>query len=240
MQISRTLAFCLISLVVLPWAATAEDASLSRHEPKLCTGELHYPDRVSYGYQRDPQRCPKNHVLLANHTAGRPKRGKPGSVLVFGYCCPLPADDILTDEIVEEISKCPKDFVAIGARQDCKECSSYLVCAKINQTRYRLSDATSGISWGFSSSPYRQLKSILKSDIPAGIRQGVSRHSQFEVHWNGCVGYPFGSILTEKTWKYCHQFFYRQLLYRGLGGDPPDGTAVKMFPDCITVANPFS
>ena len=240
MQVHRIFILLVISLLLLPGSGLAENVPLSQHEPKLCTGELRYPDRVFYGYQLKPKRCPENHVLLGNHSAGRPKRGKPGTIQVFGYCCPLPADDILTNEVVEAISECPQDFVAIGARQDCKECSSYLICSKINQNRYRLSNTTAGLSWGFSSAPFRQAKSILKNEIPAGLRQGVTRDSQFDVHSSGCVGYPFGSILTKKSGKYCHQFFYRQLLFRGLKGDPRDGTAVKMFPDCVAVAKPFS
>ena len=57
--------------------------------------------------------------------------------------------------------------------------------------------------------------------------------------WNkeGCVGYPYGSLLTDKTAKVCGGFKFRQLQFKGLAGDPDEGTPVQMFPECKDVSD---
>ena len=33
--------------------------------------------------------------------------------------------------------------------------------------------------------------------------------------------------------------YFRELRYKGIAGDPPAGTPVKMYPDCTRIANVF-
>lgn len=105
-----------------------------------------------------------------------------------------------------------------------------------------LGAATLGSVWGASTAaafPWREHQVLKPADIPPAIRFGVTRRSHFEFLENGCIGDPPGSLLVRKLTKKCFDFHFQQLQFRGIAGDPPQGTAVRMFPECRYIADIF-
>lgn len=244
----RSILFLLLVVGLPIFEATAEENVLAQprmhsevstqHTPQLCTGELPYADEVKYGmiFAKPPDttaaHCPPDYAIYATLLHGRPITENPASVAIRGICCPLPAKDILIDEFTEVVDSCPKDYVAVGTTFECESCVPRLRCQKINSSRYYLSEVSSGEHWGATSTPWKYRTNLLKSDIPRGIRAGVSRAARYDYYSSGCVGYPFGSLLVAKTGKRCPAFKYRRLLFRGLSGDPVAGTPVAMYRNC--------
>jgi hypothetical protein len=159
----------------------------------------------------------------------------PGRIIAAtSSCCELPSKDILTEEHVFVEESCPEDFIATGYKNwnSPKGSTKYMRCSKINNNRYQLGELTPAVYWGDGASGWRGAQRIDRAQIPAGIRHSMGRTSKDTWDVDGCVGYPWGSVFTKKTSKYCSGLFFRQLQFKGLRGDPPAGSAVKMFPDC--------
>lgn len=234
----KLLLLLLLLYYFAPVPAGCETPSKSKHHPQPCTGILPYADETKYGfiYTYPPEIstavCPPQYGIYGNLLMGRRITNHPASVGLRASCCPLPATDILREEIQEVIDQCPENFVAVGSTQECKDCPPLLRCQSINTDRYMLGQPRPGLLWGMTSSPWKNANNAMKSDIPRAIRFGVSRAGRFDEHSTGCVGYPFGSLLTAKTGKHCNSFLFRELLFRGLAGDPPAGTPVTMYPEC--------
>ena len=170
-----------------------------------------------------------------------------------GYCCRLPAADILLSQHRYEAERCPVGYVATGGRSRANldycptpehpNCTSLqrsrealMRCTKINGARYQLSAARSGRLWLQTPSGTRETTApLLLQDIPAAVRQTVGFKQVRNRLDHGCIGTPIGSLLVEKGGQRCEKLYFRELQYRGLPGDPPRGTAVKMFPDCDDV-----
>ena len=83
-------------------------------------------------------------------------------------------------------------------------------------------------------------KRLSRGDIPIALRYGIGRMGFNEWDRDGCVGFPYGSLLVAKSAKGCGKIQFTELEFTGLPGDSPAGTPVKMFPDCSGVDNPFS
>ncbi len=110
-------------------------------------------------------------------------------------------------------------------------------CTKINTARYQLGEARPGAYWGSGAAGWKGATRITWDNIPAAIRYANGREEQHRWDVDGCIGYPWGSLLAEKHSKYCSGMMFKQLQFKGLDGDPAAGTVVKMFPDCDDVAN---
>ena len=123
---------------------------------------------------------------------------------------------------------------------DCPQCELQLRCTRVNQDRYELGESAAGIYFGLNSTYYLEPNRITIRDIPAAIRYGMGRDGL--THWlsSGCIGQPFGGLAVGGQGKRCYEQFFRQLRFRGLPGDPPRGTAVRMFPDCDDISDIFS
>lgn len=170
---------------------------------------------------------------------------------VTGYCCRLPADDILeADDYRYELTRCPAGYVATGGRAavNLDRCDSptdsncapsqrlpnaFIRCTKINERRYQLGPSRSGRLWVEDpNSAAEHLSPILRSALPAGIRSAVGLRQPNDLMPNGCIGWPIGSLFVEKQGPYCEQHYFRALQYRGLPGDPSRGSPVEMFAAC--------
>lgn len=157
-------------------------------------------------------------------------------------CCEMRYSDILLDDhiIINEI--CPQDYVVTSdtyLKPDCLGCPLDVRCTRINTDRYQLGPATEGAYWGLGSNTWKMRHAFLRRDLPMSIRYALGRVSEFNWTNQGCFGYPFGSLLTSVEGRECHQFTFRQLQYRGMKGDPKQGTPVKLFADCRRISSEF-
>ena len=101
----------------------------------------------------------------------------------------------------------------------------------------RAGQPQTGRGYRAATAGWQGSKRIRWENIPAGIRYAHGRRPDKKWDVDGCVGYPWGSLLTGKTTKYCGGFSFSQLQFRGQTGDPVEGTPVRMFPDCEDVVN---
>ena len=205
--------------------------------PYVCTGFNPIANRKWFSYGA---MCPENFAYVGADDLGGPSVAR-DSLRVVGKCCRLPQPDLLTSEQTESEYECPEESIAVGLRGDihCAECPKKLVCRALNTDRYKLGPITFGryFGTGFNSRWYDQ--TINEADIPLAIRQGIVRNTYSHDQVDGCLGIPFGSVLTSKG-KRCDDFHFRQIQYRGANGDPTPGTPVEMFPDCNELSNPLS
>lgn len=244
---------CLLACVHLAWAllltaaaprgARAETSPLPPAQPKLCLG--YNPNDDSWGamsvHSRTTRECGQTY---AYYGVKFPSVGTTGaaSVPAAANCCPLPTADILTSEATAVTDHCPEGFVATGGDLDtvCSTCTYALRCTRINESRYQLGPEHQGVAWGAVPGYFWRAEQRMKrSDLPPAIRFGLIRLRKSEMASAGCVGAPAGSLLVGKTAKRCNGYRFRELQYRGLAGDPPRGTPVKMYPDCVDVSDLF-
>lgn len=201
-------------------------------EPQACIGfnEMQKRWGAEWGY------CPTGHAFFGNDDPAG-DAGPAEKITVAGSCCKLPAQDILTEDHVFTTSECPLDYVATGSRHEVKGDTRtvYMRCTKINTGRYQLGEMTPGVYWGKGSAGWQGSTRILWENIPKELRFASGRETAEKWDIDGCVGYPWGSLLTKKESKHCAGFSFRQLQYRGAGNDPLAGTPVQMLPRCADV-----
>lgn len=215
----------------------------SQHQPKVCLGYNALYKRwgpLSSDEGADLHYCPDNYAFFGTVVPlGAQRAGRHISLL--GYCCPLPAKDILLEDHLEEYEQCPDGYVATGSQAwQCRseECQMLMRCTKINSERYQLGPAKTGIAWGIRGRyPWKEKKTIKRVELPIAVRWGLTRRGKIDRANEGCVGDPIGSLLAAKTSKRCKGFYFRQLQFRGRAGDPPAGTAVRMYPDCRDITD---
>ena len=203
-------------------------------EPKICVGFR--PDEGKIG--STARHCPKNHAMFANNKVGGKNKSGPGNyVRLEALCCPLPANDILTDRhTYNEFEECPDQYVATGGSGRCQD-KCLMRCTQINTKKYRLGTET--VAWYFQHRTMSRLhgqgdtKKVYWDKLPASIRYGAGRRTHKTWSINGCIGVPLGSLLTKKNQKRCDGFHYRELQYL-------DGTPVKMLPDCQFISDPYA
>ncbi len=199
--------------------------------------------------------CPDGYAYVGVRLPGSPDVPA-ASVPISGDCCPLP-DDALLDEHQYAADACPEGFVATGAATrpwlEQKNCVAdqrspgcggdainidyLMLCTKVNTKRYTLSRSQPGIYWGWTRHTYESFADrITRLSIPVALRDGIGRLGREQWAIAGCTGAPAGSILVKKAGRRCSEFYYSELLYRGMKGDPPPGTPVKIFPDCSSLS----
>lgn len=220
----------------------AQALPLSANKPQPCIGRLDYSTGIEWGAAKEGLGCPKNFAIVALNSWPQTSRyAKPETIRIQPSCCPLPSEDILSGTVVNAAEKCPSNHIAVGSEPpDTATGISYLRCAEINQKRYTLAAPREAYYWGFGVGQWQSPTHLMKSDIPAAIREAVGRVSKYDWVDQGCVGYPFGSLLTSKSSKRCTGFEFQQLQYIGAAGDPPAGTAVPMLPDCRGIVDIFT
>lgn len=203
--------------------------------PSVCIGYNVSTDRWGEEYQT----CADGYAAYGVADAGGKNR-EGAKIPAVQVCCPLPAKDILTKEEVYVRESCPEDYVATGSRLDFTQGDNgvqYMRCTKINNQRYQLAAPQPSLYFGNGFAGWQGSQRIDREDIPAGIRYAMGRMTKDKWNKEGCVGYPYGSLLTDKTAKVCGGFKFRQLQFKGLAGDPDEGTPVQMFPECKDVSD---
>ncbi|HQH28324.1 MAG TPA: hypothetical protein PLP17_13075, partial [Oligoflexia bacterium] len=181
-------------------------------------------------------RCPRGYAMLGAQD-GR------SIGTVCGTCCPLPASDMLTDEHVYVRAQCPPEHVVTGVRGPLEyhehAQNGYLRCTKINP-RYQLGKRAENLYYGYGISAFSErARRTIRSRMPAALRWGIGRAWLELLEMDGCISYPWGSLLTGAGGK-CHAMSFHRLEYRGLPGDPAAGTAVKVYPECTAISSSFS
>lgn len=208
--------------------------------PYVCSGYL--PANFSGKWRQTYRRCPDGYAVFAADDVSDDGRRTPGSVLLLASCCPLPNDDILTDDPpVLENERCPDGYVATGSVGEwlCISCNHPIVCRRVNTARYRLGPLQQGEYWGSGLSSRRHTVDSERNHMPRAIRPGISRVGFGGWDTDGCGPRAWGQLLVGKSDTGCESYTYRTLEYAGADGDPPAGTPVTMFPDC-EVDNAFS
>ncbi len=230
---------CLLHPFTYAWADGA----------KICVG--FNPDEQYWGRKgREETSCSSNYAMYGTAVPAGPSY-PPKAVRFGGSCCPLPSEEVLTEEQVVVPAECPEGFVVTATLPGplCREFYRFsfcdpeegmsLRCTKINTKRYQLGPKTPGILWGVSATAWKQGRHIKRIELPAAIRFGLGRISKYRLTSGGCVGDPYGSLLVAKQSKRCSDLIFRELQYKGLPGDPPQGTSVEMFPRCRFISDRF-
>ena len=209
---------------------SGEPPSLVR--PKVCLGYNPFQTFANGPFGKWDQRFGVCSPGYAYYSALEGDRRGPQFSQMNTPCCPLPADDILLDEHQWTRFSCPDGWLITGDRALDGEEVREVRCTKVNSERYELGPSTAGLYWGDGLSGRNQGKHVSIFQLPEAIRFGVTRQSRNSNWVDGCIGFPFGSLLITKGNNKCRSSEYRELRYRGRPGDPPAGTPVKMFPDC--------
>ena len=217
-----------------------ENQRNDEHRPQACIG--YSPDHEDRNLARGKWDavdivCPPGYAYYSSSEGGSSSAACSN---IFAQCCPLPARDILLEESHWTTEQCKDGFVATGIENATRPCEQKLRCSRVNYTRYDLLPPQPGVYWGFGLSTRGQGERLTPADIPEGIRFGVMRMNWNSTTADGCIGTPFGSLLTKKGGTKCFQSQYRQLVFRGAPGDPNRGTPVRMFPDCSLVDDIFT
>ncbi len=219
----------------------------------VCIGAPRSTTEQSRGVPLDGL-CPKNFAAYGG-TVGRAARGTEAAAIgVIPFCCPLPAADVLLDTHVYVESECPKGFVVTGVDPVFAHPGKYmwnnyslfttnrsssdvvrLRCTKINMEKYSLAEERQGIFWGNSAKEWREPLRISWSEIPPALRYGIGRVSEYQFFDSGCIGNPFGALLTAKRSRYCRDMGFRPLFYaaKTMNADIP--LPVQMYPECLYV-----
>ena len=196
----------------------------------------------SPGYERrwglmGDRGCPPDYAYLAVDD-GAGTRTNSERLWTNGLCCRLPRG-VLTEERMEAPFECPDGWVGAGGRNtgDNEDSFKPIICAKIDTERFRLGPRFPGSYWGTGQSMRGQDRVRSLSEINISLRVAIQRRAFNEFDMDGCVGDPPGSIMVNKGRGMCKTFAFRQLLYRGVPGDPPDGTPVPLLPNCSALEN---
>lgn len=231
--------------------SVVEETVVDVPSANVCVG--YHPPTKTWGFESSRPGewylCPEHFAFTG--VTNLKLRPSSGNVEVSGSCCPLPAEDILTDKHCFVELRCPRDTVVTGLQHfstpNCLEsCRRSLRCTRINVQKYELGPVHSGVQWGISTSatfPWLERKRIRKDEIPMAIRYGVSRLTRALVTKDGCIGEPVGSLLVGKGKKKdsCKDgSFWRELRYRSSAEGAESTQAVKMYPECRDIDDIFS
>ena len=248
MKRPRAMLFARIALSIVgaiaPLAAASaetEPDTRATHQPRICHGYVALKSGGYFGAFNNPN-CPDGYAMYGVQMESRGSSASAATLGIHGICCQLPAPDILLAVHETHPSKCPDGFVATGADLPltCPDCEKNLRCTKINLERYQLGTSRPSSYFGFGSTYYRERVRFFIRDIPAAIRYAMGRRGLTDWYTAGCIGFPFGSLFVEKQGKGCGLQQFRQLQFRGLQGDPSQGTPVPMFPECDDISDVYS
>ncbi len=212
------------------WIATVNRLVSNRADsPQACIG---FNPGINQRWGRISRaQCPRGYAVMeADDVSGR--KGFDASTM-GSLCCPLAADDLLTDEVSVNSIRCPENSVVVGNEFDGTRFS--LRCAQINTARYRLAASASGVYWGLGfSRPIYGSGFISKQQLPAALRYGVGRRSLRAWDPDGCVGTPAGALLVGREGTGCRGLKFAEVL------DKNTGAPVALLPTCRAVQDIFA
>ena len=208
-----------------------------RDGPYVC---LNYSQTNVENRWSPPQpNCPKDHAVFAT---GLPQRIDSGVAIRSWQCCPLPSEGILTENKSVVEKRCPLNSIVTGFSPggSCPGCAQRLICAELAQG-YALSPGNSGAYWGNGRAARYSEKQLLWSDVPVAIRYALGRRSIDAWHGDGCIGYPWGALITAvDSQNSCDGVEFRQLLKANAGDGGGGEVPVPMIPQCSELRDPFS
>ncbi len=232
----------LVAYLARPAPETLIGASITLTQPStapsVCIG--YAAGMAANGYGRTAGTCPPHYAMLDLDHEEFSDRTSDGRAF-SAACCRLPREDILATERSAVSAECPEGTIVTGfVEPECPRCAQRFRCSPINTARYRLSAPTAGVYWGYGRHGSTEPRTVLSSDIPPAMRTAVGRSGYFAWRSEGCVGVPWGSLLTGAAPGKCDRSSFRQLQYNGAPGDPPPGTPVELFPDCADLPDQFN
>jgi len=182
-----------------------EEEKPPEHVPEVCS-----VDTMVQMAGTGPADCPTDYAAFMMDDGNGPNF----------ICCPLPSDDILSDEPpVNRSTACEANEVITGFQGE----YAYR-CTAINLDRYLVGSPSEPCYFGSGSSGGSGVSGC--ADHPHSW--DVLQQSLFGS--DGCSGYPYGSLFVSQTDKDCEDMRAVQVLYNGaVQGDPVAGTPVDMF-----------
>ncbi len=183
--------------------------------------------------------CPPNYAVFAVNTPGGSRSQSAEQVKVRAICCPLPSEDMLSNEHVRVFDTCPEGFVVTSATSDplCADCRKSMRCTKLNQAKYQLGPLLPGAYWGHGSASWKQQDVVNRVNAPGSLRQALGRTGRYNWELQGCTGYPWGSLMVSKSTKRCQGFGFRQLLRLG---ENAEAAVIPVFQNCATIDDIYS
>ncbi len=175
--------------------------------------------------------CANGAALMAVDDAPLgPRPGEAYTTTVNGPCCALPYPDVLTGRHVHNVSgECPDGYVVTSRTWGRCAGGCGFRCSEIDSMKYTLGPPTRGLYWykklGLAAAGIGTASAVTWSDLPPAFQAFIGRANEWETDVDGCVGAPFGSLLTGAHGDTCDSFVFRQLLFR-------DGRSVLMYPAC--------
>ncbi len=206
--------------------------------PYVCLG--FQPGDPIFFWRASSATCPNGHALMGISIPKHSERWAASAIPRFA-CCPLPAEDILLDQTVEGTDVCPEDSIAVGMVPGwgCQSCPQRLLCQRINRTRYALGEPNLGVYWGTGRFRDRNDRQVLRTDIPIALRYGLGRTGLQTWDVDGCVGFPWGSVLTRMPGpRSCNQAEFRAIVFAENEGSGAATRPVPMLPECRTITDP--
>ena len=190
--------------------------------PFVCVGYMPITNGSKWGY---PTACPDGYAVISSTLDER---------AIAGSCCRLPEPDMLSSRLSLAKGHCPENSVVTGSLPD-----STLRCTEINLQKYRLLPPEHGIHWGFGTIRSREPRNIQKSSVPRALRSALGRRKFQTWTDEGCVGFPWGAVMTGWSKAKCSESVYRQIGRVPSPGTSETVTAIPVFPNCRTDVNPF-
>ena len=207
--------------------AVVRAPNVKQHGPYLCAAENRGGEpSTTFGRTLE---CPPHFAFFEMDDSAPP---------ALGTCCRLPADDILSTESAWIAGQCPEDslLTAIRERQHSTPSEFEFRCTRINTKRYSLSPAGPGYSFGDGSSLSAVPEQIDRTRIPLAYRQAFGSIFDSARDRDGCLGQPWGAMLTAINGKDCQKLEFRTLLEKSEAGEL---TPVTMYPPCQSLADPY-
>ena len=217
-----------IAITFLQFSAAA--AQTLKNDSEYCTG--FNPDSQTWGltmprelYQH--QACsPGMAIMYTTFSVGDAEKW----LILESSCCPVPKDS-LTPEHVWSRYVCPEGSVATGTRlvpPDSGETKVPLElrCSMVNTATHELGKPTSATRIDFGRADLvpngffdrilaiNRLPRVSRAQIPSRYSLGFGRQTAHSSNGGGCLGRPWGSVLTGVTGHRCVGQTYREIIRR--------------------------
>ena len=246
---------------LLLFPCRADPAANLKKYPPVCTSLESETGAVSSyvgPFDEFNQSCAPNSAIFAIYIDIRPYFSDVSRREPSGSCCPLP-ENALTGEHVFVRNVCPENFIVTGFKSEYDQPDDgalystgtsnlqyYLRCTKINLEIYSLGPPTDGWILGTGRDPLREIfskpwnvpsKWTTRSHLPLALRYGLLRIGPFIWQRDGCIGHPWGSVLSGRKYAHCAGTDFRQLMRRSEDGLPP--VPAPVFQPCREFDNPY-
>ncbi len=232
----------------------------SRKYPPLCSIRPHSTDGVvtfwgTYAFTGlgDAWECPNGAAVMVLDYVNLNDLRSELSYNLVGSCCPLPEGALLDTHVIVP-RECPDGYVVTGGKmtKGAKEVTHpntveehTLRCTKVNSARFQLGPETSGWTFGPTTDRLQNLVKLNnkketfteRNRIPVALRYGLLRYSAVEWSDQGCIGHPWGSIMTAKRHLNCPGIAFRELMEK-----QADGKLIPapVYQPCNLLDDPYS